>query len=217
MIEKSISLLLTVPVCSFRKGYAREYFETEPLPPPSTIYGFLLSMVGEENRYNYVGTRIAYSLLTKPDLSVLLRTVWRVKEKSPPGIGSNRRPDYQELLTGLKLAIWVESGELAQRIIMAGEKPHEFTRYGGLSLGESRDLVNDIKWSPTWSQDEALWLFNDPEGDLPLPIWVDHVGSRGTIWGQFSLKPWKLETPPENDPRWICIISQNNEKVSEKN
>jgi len=38
-----------------------------------------------------------------------------------------------------------------------------------------------------------------------LPVWVDHVGSKGTIWQQFSLKEGILETPPENDERWITI------------
>ena len=42
-----IGLYVTVPVACFRKGLAREYLETEPLPPPSTCYGFLLSLVGE--------------------------------------------------------------------------------------------------------------------------------------------------------------------------
>jgi len=213
MIKEDLSLLLTVPICSFRKGYAREYFETESIPPPSTIYGFLLSMVGEENRYDYIGSQIAYALLIKPQLSVLLRTVWRLKEKSPLGIGSNRRPDYQEVLTGLKLGVWIKAGDLSERLITAGRNPEKITRYGGLSLGESRDLVNDIKWSPDWPQEEAQWLISDPEGTLPLPIWVDHVGSKDTIWSQFSLKPGKLETPPENDPRWICITSQKNEGV----
>jgi CRISPR-associated protein Cas5t len=30
-----------VPIACFRKGLAREYLETEPLPSPATCYGFL--------------------------------------------------------------------------------------------------------------------------------------------------------------------------------
>ena len=206
MSDTSISLRMTVPVCGFRKGFAREYFETEEVPPPSTLYGFLLSLVGEEDRRRYLGTRLSYALLSQPELSLVLRTVWRIKEKSPPGLGSNRRPDYQEILTGLELCIWVGPGELAQRLKKAAANPQNIVRYGGLSLGESRDLINDLDWFPAWPKREALWLVADPQGDLPLPLWVDHVGSKGTIWQQFRMMPGELAEPPASDPRWITIV-----------
>jgi CRISPR-associated Cas5-like protein len=41
-----LGLRVTVPIACFRKGMAREYLETEMLPPPATCYGFLLSLVG---------------------------------------------------------------------------------------------------------------------------------------------------------------------------
>jgi CRISPR-associated protein Cas5t len=207
MGNQSVSLRLTVPVCGFRKGFAREYFETEEVPPPSTLYGFLLSLVGEEDRRRYLGTWLAYALLSQPELSLVLRTVWRVRIKeSPPGLGKNRRPDYQEILTGLELCIWVGPGELAQRLQEAAANPQAIVRYGGLSLGESRDLINDLDWFPTWPKREALWLAADSQGDLPLPLWVDHVGSKGTVWGQFRLAPGELAEPPASDPRWITIV-----------
>ena len=174
-MAETVSLSVSVPVCCFRKGYAREYFETEELPPPSTVYGFLLSLIGEEDRDAHQGARIAYALLGLPELSVVLRTTWRLKEKAPPGLKSNRRPDYQELLTGLHLAVWVAPGDLAQEVRLVGEQPQAVSRYGGLSLGESRDLVNDITWSPRWEQQMAMWLVSDADGNLTLPIWVDHV------------------------------------------
>lgn len=206
MGNQSVSLRLTVPVCGFRKGFAREYFETEEVPPPSTLYGFLLSLVGEEDRRRYLGTRLSYALLSQPEVSVVLRTVWRIKEKSPPGLGSNRRPDYQEILTGLELCIWVGPGELAQRLQEAAANPQSIVRYGGLSLGESRDLINDLDWFPAWPKREALWLTVDPQGDLPLPLWVDHVGSKCTIWQQFRMMPGELSEPLASDPRWITIV-----------
>ena len=46
---EAISLMVSVPFCSFRKPYAREFFETERIPPPATVYGFLLSLIGEED------------------------------------------------------------------------------------------------------------------------------------------------------------------------
>ena len=207
-----VSLLITIPVCSFRKGYAREYLESEDAPPPSTVYGFLLSMVGEEDRYKYMGTHIALAFLKKPEKSIIIRTTWRMKNKSLPlGVGNNRSPDYQEILTGLTLAVWVNKGELAERIKAVQTKSERVERYGGLSLGESRDLVNDILWFPKWPQERGYWLIRDSQGELPLPVWVDHVGSKGTVWRQFRMEEGILETPPENDDRWITI-----EKTGEK-
>src|SRR6476661_8866257 len=54
-----LGVRVTVPVACFRKGLAREYLETEPLPPPATCYGFLLSLVGETNRQRHIGCRVA--------------------------------------------------------------------------------------------------------------------------------------------------------------
>ncbi|MBU4261287.1 MAG: type I-MYXAN CRISPR-associated protein Cas5/Cmx5/DevS [Proteobacteria bacterium] len=204
--DNGATLYLSVPVCSFRKGYAREYLETEEIPPPSTVYGFLLSLVGEEDRYRYRGTDLAYAVLSKPELSVILRTVWRMKDKKiPPGTGQNKRPDYQEILTGLEMAIWVKGGEFAERINAVGQNSAQTKRFGGLCLGESHDLINDILWNPNLSAKEGHWLVQDQEGEYPLPIWVDHVGSKNTVWKQFSLQHGNLELPAEKDPRWITI------------
>lgn len=206
MNDKPVSLYVSVPVCGFRKGLAREYFESEVVPPPSTVYGFLLSVVGEEDRYAYQGTRLAYALLRMPQKSVLLRTVWRLKEKNePPGRGNNRRPDFQEVLTDVELLIYVAAGELAQRLRRAAADPAAVQRYGGLSLGESRDLINDLIWFPRLGAAEGYWLVPNEQGDLPLPIWVDHVGSSRTVYRQFRLQPQPLHPPGGEDSRWIVI------------
>src|SRR5438876_5649651 len=139
---------VTVPIASFRKGLAREYLETEPLPPPSTCYGFLLSLVGETDRRRHVGCRVAPALLNKPERSVVLRTVWRVK-KTPLGSSGNTRPDYQQLLAPIELAVWLDSSEeagggptLEERVGVALDQDLRGTieRFGGLSLGESTHL-----------------------------------------------------------------------------
>src|SRR3974390_881137 len=75
-----LGVYVTVPVACFRKGLAREYLETEELPPPSTCYGFLLSLVGETRRPRHAGCRGAPFLLNKPEKSVVLRTLWRIKD-----------------------------------------------------------------------------------------------------------------------------------------
>jgi CRISPR-associated protein Cas5t len=201
-----LSLQVSVPVCSFRKPFAREYRETEMVPPPATVYGFLLSLIGEEDRLVYAGTRLAIAVLGYPNVSTVLRKVWRVNNtKYPPGIGTNARPDYQELLTGVELAIWVAAGELEERLRIAANHPGRINRFGGLSLGESRDLVDEIHYSPEFSGMKGLWLFCDERGRHPLPVWVDHVGSRGTVWQQFSLNEAPLEILNDRDHRWITI------------
>src|SRR6266849_164716 len=119
---------VTVPIACFRKGLAREYLETEPLPPPSTCYGFLLSLVGETSRKRHIGCRVAPVLIGKPRQSVVLRTVWRLK-KMPLGSPGNTRPDYQQLLSLVELVVWLDS---------SGE------REPGSSLeGRTRDALPD--------------------------------------------------------------------------
>src|SRR5271163_1811182 len=129
-----LGVYVTVPVACFRKGLAREYLETEPLPPPSTCYGFLLSLVGESVRRRHIGVRVTPALLGKPPTSVVLRTVWRVK-KTPLGSPGNTRPDYQQLLTGVALAMWLDSTDertetptLEDRVRVALDQPRQVDR-----------------------------------------------------------------------------------------
>jgi CRISPR-associated protein Cas5t len=201
-----ISMKIVVPVCSFRRPYAREFLETERVPSPATVYGFLLSLVGEEDRHVHIGTRLALSVTAVPRVSRVLRTAWRVKKSNVgPGIGSNRRPDYQEILTGLECGVWVWKGDLAERLCRVRDDPSSMTRYGGLSLGESRDLVDEVSFDPQWTPSSGRWLFREPQGHYPLPVWVDHVGSKGTHLQQFSVMDAPLTDPPAGDQRWITI------------
>src|SRR5262245_28561503 len=141
-----LGVFVTIPVACFRKGLAREFLETEPLPPPATCYGFLLSLVGETDRRRHVGVRVAPVLINNPQTSVVLRTVWRIK-KMPLGSAGNTRPDYQQLLTHVEIVIWTDSAEeseagLESRVQKALAKPTSVSRFGGLSLGESTHLVD---------------------------------------------------------------------------
>ncbi len=202
----SVCLRVSVPVCSLRKPYAREFLETERVPPPATVYGFLLSLVGEEDRRVHADVRIAVAITHPPGVSQVVRSAWRVDDKGkPPGIKPNRKPDYQELLTELEMGVWIEEGPLADRVRGALRSPKSSDRFGGLSLGESRDLVNDVVLDPAWNTPMGTWLVGDPDGDHPLPVWVDHIGSAGTCWAQFRLVSGCLEAPARDDPRWIKI------------
>lgn len=189
---KTIGLYISVPVAGFRVPRAREYFETFPIPPPATVYGMLLSMIGETNRRVYEGAEIAAALLSEPEYSVVLRTLWRVKSKNYGlGLGENRRPDFQELLTDIRLAVWIRNGEsadnsLAEQVRNGFENPSTINRFGGLALGESTHLVDEVKVLEGFPSGSCQFLLNDDDGDLSLPIWADHIGSN-TNWGQYSL------------------------------
>ena len=201
----TVNLRVYVPFCSFRKPYAREYLETERLPPPATVYGFLLSLIGEEDRYKYAGSRLALSVIRHAAVSTVLRTAWRVKtKKAPPGTGNNKRPDYQEILSDLVFGVWISEGTLADQLRTVADTPERIARFGGLSLGESRDLVDEIHFQPLWTGN-GLWLVPSSDGDQPLPVWVDHVGSKGSHWMQFRLTEAPLADPPPDDDRWIII------------
>lgn len=204
-----IGLYVTVPVACFRKGMAREYLETEIIPPPSTCYGFLLSLVGETQRTAHIGARVSAAIRGAPAISTVLRTMWRVKDrKLGSGQGNNARPDYQELLTNLELLIWLDSSDetgLPAVINLEGKvtgamksKGAGVKRFGGLSLGESTHLVDQITVLPNAMVPQDGWtLFSsNARGSLSLPVWVDHVGSKGTRHVVGDLSPADL-TPPD--------------------
>lgn len=203
-------LYVTVPVACFRKGLAREYLETEPLPPPATCYGFLLSLVGEANRRRHLGCRIAPILLASESGSVVLRTVWRVK-KAPLGSSGNTRPDYQQLLTNVRLVLWLDSTEeqavdaepLENRVSRALSSPAYVSRFGGLSLGESTHLVDEvlpIERAKERFQDAVGEAFLIAErGRLTMPVWVDHVGSAGTRHVTGDLMTWDAFQPMDRN------------------
>jgi CRISPR-associated protein Cas5t len=207
-----LALRVTVPIACFRKGFAREFWETEELPPPSTCYGFLLSFVGERDRRRHIGVRVCPALVDGTERSAVLRTLWRVKDKKePPGSGTNVRPDYQELLTGVRLAIWLDSGQeagpapsLEDRVIQALDHPERIDRFGGLSLGESTHLVDEVSRMPKGQTVAARAYLLDPadRGRLSLPVWVDHVGSAGTRYVSGHLEDVEFLAPsPDRMPK----------------
>jgi CRISPR-associated protein Cas5t len=195
-----LGVYVTVPVACFRKGLAREYLETEPLPPPATCYGFLLSLVGETDRNKYVNCRVTPVLLSKPPTSTVLRTVWRVKQ-TPLGSPGNTRPDYQQLLTHVELVIWLTSApDLEIRVENALSNPVSTVRFGGLSLGESSHMVDEVCLlekvrARVPHTGHAFLERSDRKGRLSMPVWVDHVGSAGTRYATGDVEMVSLVAP----------------------
>ena len=107
-------------------------------------------LVGETDRYKHCGVKIAIAFLSEPAKSVTLRTMRRFKKKKLD-CKENSRPDFQEILTGIELMIWLNKGEdkarpsLCDRITESFKHPSSVSRFGALCLGESRDLVNSVK------------------------------------------------------------------------
>ncbi len=198
-----LGVYLTVPVACFRKGLAREYLETEPLPPPSTCYGFFLSLVGETDRYRHIGCRIAPVLVEEPQKSTVLRTVWRTKSKKlRMGDGNNRTPTQQELLTGVHLVLWLDSADektaepfLEERVENALACPELLERFGGLSLGESTHLVDEVRLFSGSAQETGMIFLCAERGRFTLPVWVDHVGSQDTCYVTGNLLTVPLTAP----------------------
>jgi CRISPR-associated protein Cas5t len=197
-----IGLRLDVPITSWRRGAAREFLETEVIPPPSTCYGALLSLVGEEDRDRHRGCRVTSGLVGKPVKSTVFRSLWQVKKRDVPrGNADNIGPDLQELLTGVTVLVWCEgSGErqpdtLEQRVRRALEAPEAVRRFGGWALGESTHLIDAACVLPGDQPPPGSQAFLlDASGPLTLPVWVDHVGSKGTRYAVGRLA--KLDRPP---------------------
>jgi CRISPR-associated protein Cas5t len=193
MTINKIALQVEVPIACFRDSRAREYIATYPVPPPSTVYGMLLSTVGEENRFKHCGVKLAIAMLSEPAKSRVIRKVRRFKERDLNS-SKNSKPDYQELLTGIKFVVWIDATadksapNLTQRLHQAMTNPSSVVRFGNICLGESRDLVNSIDIFTEDSQQGSLkWLTQDEYGEITLPYWVDRLGSERTRWLRYTL------------------------------
>ncbi|MGL5942138.1 MAG: type I-MYXAN CRISPR-associated protein Cas5/Cmx5/DevS [Waterburya sp.] len=220
-------LYLECPCTSFPRSFARDYKETYDYPPPSTIYGFLLSLVGEEDLTTHVGVKLAIGIIgDTPPISRILRKQRHHKFSKthmgtyPPSQFS--KPNFQEILTDVKVVIKLDSNEesakikLSERVAIALSSPEQITRFGGLSLGESWALINGIR--PYREEDGKIrWLVKDNRGLIGLPIWIDRNTSRGTFerfsFGEFVQECWVAIRPPVSlTPTKKGKTKRNNQK-----
>lgn len=210
-----IALHVEVPYGSFRKSYARSFAETYPFPPPATVYGMLLSYVGEYFRACHVGVRLAFAYKQQPRIATTLRKLSRYKY----GVASKQSkvgnaPDYIETLCNIEFICWVDSSSekkqkersLEQRLVQAIQSPEQITRTGLISLGLSDDTVNDVSLMKS-VKGKWHWLNPSNTGQIELPIWVDHVGSYYTRWQRFDYEvlPSAIDSNPPLE-KFIEII-----------
>ncbi len=209
-----IALHIEAPYASFRKSYARSFAETYPFPPPATVYGMLLSYVGEYFRACHVGVKLAFAYKQQPRISTTLRKLSRYKY----GVASKQSkvgnaPDYVETLCNIEFICWVDSSDekkqarsLEQRLVDAIQMPENITRTGLVCLGLSDDAVNDVS---LLNSIEGKWHWLNPcnNGQMELPIWVDHIGSYHTRWQRydFEISPSLIDSNPSLE-KFIEII-----------
>jgi CRISPR-associated protein Cas5t len=191
-----MQLYLECPCSSFPRSFARDFKETYLYPPPSTIYGMLLSLVGEMDMKAHIGVKIAIGIIgADSPISRIVRKQRHHKfSKSHAGTyptSQFSKPNHQELLTDLKIAIAIDSNsematvKLSEQITIALSTPSQVSRFGGLSLGESWCLVNGVRVYRE-SDGEVRWLVRDRRGLIGLPIWIDRSTTQGTF-ERFSL------------------------------
>lgn len=229
-----IILHIEVPYASFRKSFARSFAETYALPPPSTVYGMLLSLVGEHFRNRHEGVRFAFAYKCRckkdevcngncfPRIATTLRKFSRYKYGVPNKQSSlGNAPDFIETLCNIEFLCWVDSAKekadergnakgevLEQRILNALQNPQTVSRSGIVCLGLSDDAVNDISLCEAVKGEWHRLLLND-KGSLELPVWADHVRGLDTRWQRYELEKERSEitsTPNEESWQWTQII-----------
>lgn len=203
-------LYLECPCTSFPRSFARDYKETYCYPPLSTIYGFLLSLIGEVDMAAHLGVKLAIGLIgNEPAISRVVRKQ-RHHKFSRAHLGTYptskfSKPNHHELITDLQVVAQIDSSEdsasvtLEKRVAIALSTPEQITRFGGLSLGESWALVNGVR-TYRKSDGEIRWLVTDKRGLIGLPIWIDRQTGQGTFqrfsFGELSDLCWVKIQPP---------------------
>jgi CRISPR-associated protein Cas5t len=195
---------LDVPVANFRQPDARSYWATYPTPPPSTCYGFLLSLVGERLTERHVGVRVTSGVMTRSNKSVMLKTVHRFKSFDPKERVKNTTPTYMEMLTNLEVVLFVDSSEeindgptLEERVVQAITHPETVDRWGCLHLGGTTSIIDDIRVYdelPEGSQPEVYCLSN-ASAYLTMPVWPDYNRVLETQWVRGKMI--RMKTTPD--------------------
>ncbi|MEM8806793.1 MAG: CRISPR-associated protein Cas5 [Cyanobacteria bacterium P01_G01_bin.38] len=191
------TLYLDCPCTSFPRSFARDFKETYLYPPPSTVYGLLLSLVGETDMMAHVGVKLALGVIG--EVSSISRIVRKQRHHKFSKIHLGNypsskfsKPNHQELLTDVKISLKLDSSaemasvNLTERVAIALSTPEQITRFGGLSLGESWAMLNGIR-AYRDVDGPIRWLAKDNRGLIGLPVWIDRVTTRGTFQ-RFSLK-----------------------------
>ncbi len=188
-MNELLPIRVEVPVCAFRPFASREYQDTFPVAPPSSVYGMLLSLLGvpREHKDHHRGAEMVLAVGQMPGRSKVFRKLRRGADLE------DTRPDYQDLLMDLTMWVWLRTGAdpgnppLCSRVFtVLHDKGATISRCGGLSLGESSYLVDSIKVD-AGQLPSLIFLLPDKEGFYSLPVWVDHQVRANTVLQRFRL------------------------------
>jgi len=148
----------------------------------------LLSFLGvpREEKSKHRGAEMALAVRDLPGVVKVFRKLRRGSDLE------DTRPDYQDLLMDLQLWIWLRPGTdsgnptLSARVFQALADPRTITRSGGLSLGESSYLIDEIK-EDSIPPEELIFLLPDQAGFYSMPVWVDHADASKTVLTRFCI------------------------------
>jgi CRISPR-associated protein Cas5t len=186
-----MQLYLDCPCTSFPRSFARDFKETYRYPPPSTVYGMLLSLVGEMDMTAHGGVKLAIGIIgNDPPISRIVRKQrhhkFSVKHMGTYPTSQFSKPNHHELLTDVRFVVQIDSSEeaaalkLVDRVAITLSTPSQITRFGGLSLGESWAMLNGVR--DYREADGAIrWLMQDQRGLIGLPIWINRETTQGTF------------------------------------
>ena len=182
-----LGIHVTVPVACFRKGLAREYLGTRlchrrlramasccrwwvsPVAAPARRRAGRSGTTRRAGQRAWCCGRLAGEEDTiRLGRAILARTFSSSSPASSSSCGSippgkRAAPQRSKIESGWRL-----------------DQPRQVDRFGGLSLGESTHLVDEVRrLRPTDVGPMRAFLLAE-RGRLSLPVWVDHVGSAGT-------------------------------------
>lgn len=154
-----IQIYIEAPLASFPRKYANDYRETYQFPPISTVYGCILSFIGELDINAYSANDIKLGTLNlSPEISAVctrIRNVsyapggkrYKLNDKlSRTGVYSSTlysKPNIKEIVTGTRIVAQVNNPNLASRVRQILSKGCD--RFGILSLGNSSAMVNTFR------------------------------------------------------------------------
>jgi CRISPR-associated protein Cas5t len=166
-----MKLYIEAPVASFPRRFAHDYKETYLFPPIRTIYGCILSLIGELDINAYPLDCIKLGVINScPEVSSICLSYRNpayspggkhVKTRTnvyPPGVYPSSlysKPNIKEVVTGTQVVAVIDNTHLANRVKIALVQGCD--RFGILSLGESSAMVNVIR-EYRESDGEILWM-----------------------------------------------------------
>ena len=154
-----IQLYIDAPVASFPRRFAHDYRESYRYPPLTTVFGCILSFIGELDITAYPIDSVDVGVINKyPAISSICVKQRnfpympggkhaKTREKSyPPGVYPSSlysKPNIKEIVFGTKIVAQINNESLAARVCYSLHSGGD--RFGVLSLGESSAIVNCIR------------------------------------------------------------------------